>query len=331
MTLILTRSDIRALLADLRDDIEATVEECHRDLALGRAVLPPPPAMPLPGSDGTFLAMASASAPAGLAAVKLLADLPANRARGLPVQRSAVLAVSAETGACEALLDGAEVTRARTAAATAVATRALSRQDSRVLGLVGTGPLARAHARALLPGRPYERIVLWGRDPGRSGEMADWVTGELGVEASVLEGPQAVAESSDVLCTLTPSREPLVRGAWLSPGQHINAVGAPPRPDHREIDTEGVVRCRIVVDAYSTARAKSGEVLIPLAEGALREDDFRCELGEVLAGTKPGRTSDAELTLFDSVGVGLQDLAVARLLIDAAQARHVGTRIELSG
>ncbi|MEU5656254.1 ornithine cyclodeaminase family protein [Streptomyces sp. NPDC047737] len=331
MTLILTRSDIRALLADLRDDIEATVEECHRDLALGRAVLPPPPAMPLPGSDGTFLAMASASAPAGLAAVKLLADLPANRARGLPVQRSAVLAVSAETGACEALLDGAEVTRARTAAATAVATRALSRQDSRVLGLVGTGPLARAHARALLPGRPYERIVLWGRDPGRSGEMADWVTGELGVEASVLEGPQAVAESSDVLCTLTPSREPLVRGAWLSPGQHINAVGAPPRPDHREIDTEGVVRCRIVVDAYSTARAKSGEVLIPLAEGALREDDFRCELGEVLAGTKPGRTSDAELTLFNSVGVGLQDLAVARLLIDAAQARHVGTRIELSG
>lgn len=331
MTLILTRSDIRALLADLRDDIEATVEECHRDLALGRAVLPPPPAMPFPGSDGTFLAMASASAPAGLAAVKLLADLPANRRRGLPVQRSAVLAVSAETGACEALLDGAEVTRARTAAATAVATRALSRQDSRVLGLVGTGPLARAHARALLPGRPYERIVLWGRDPGRSGEMAAWVTEELGVEASVLDGPQAVAESSDVLCTLTPSREPLVRGAWLSPGQHINAVGAPPRPDHREIDTEGVVRCRIVVDAYSTARAKSGEVLIPLAEGALREDDFRCELGEVLAGTKPGRTSDAELTLFDSVGIGLQDLAVARLLIDAAHARHTGTRIELSG
>lgn len=329
MTLILTRSDIAALLADLRDDIEAAVEGCHRDLALGRAVLPPPPAMPLPGSDGTFLAMASASAPDGLAAVKLLADLPANRARGLPVQRSAVLAVSAETGACEALLDGAEVTRARTAAATAVATRALARRDARVLGLVGTGPLARAHARALLPGRPYERIALWGRDPGRTGETAAWITEELGVEVSVLSGPRAVAEAADVLCTLTPSREPLIRGAWLSPGQHINAVGAPPRPDHREIDTEGVVRCRIVVDAYSTARAKSGEVLIPLAEGALREDDFRCELGEVLAGTKPGRTSDTELTLFDSVGVGLQDLAVARLLIDAAHARRSGTRIEL--
>ncbi|MFJ8888788.1 ornithine cyclodeaminase family protein [Streptomyces sp. NPDC102402] len=331
MTLILTRSDIAALLADVREDVERAVADCHLDLALGRAVLPPPPAMPLPGSDGTFLAMASASAPAGLATVKLLADLPANRGRGLPVQRSAVLAVSAETGACEALLDGAEITRARTAAATAVATRALARQDARVLGLIGTGPLARAHARALLPGRSYDRVVLWGRDPGRSHELAAWIGAELGADATVLAGPRAVAEESDVLCTLTPSREPLVRGAWLSPGQHVNAVGAPPRPDHREIDTEGVVRSRIVVDAWTTARAKSGEVLIPLAEGALTEDDFRCELGEVLAGTKPGRTSDSDLTLFDSVGVGLQDLAVARLLIDAAHARGAGTRIELSG
>ncbi|MFB4423816.1 ornithine cyclodeaminase family protein [Streptomyces sp. QL37] len=331
MTLILTRSDIAALLADVREDVEKAVESCHLDLALGRAVLPPPPAMRLPGSDGTFLAMASASAPAGLATVKLLADLPANRERGLPVQRSSVLAVSADTGACEALLDGAEVTRARTAAATAVATRALARKDARVLGLVGTGPLARAHARALLPGRSYERIVLWGRDPGRSSELAAWIGAELGVDAHVLAGPRAVAEASDVLCTLTPSREPLIRGAWLSPGQHINAVGAPPRPDHREIDTEGVVRCRIVVDAWTTAREKSGEVLIPLAEGALGEDDFRRELGDVLAGSVPGRTADSDLTLFNSVGVGLQDLAVARLLMDAAAERGAGTRIDLGG
>ncbi|MFJ9059741.1 ornithine cyclodeaminase family protein [Streptomyces sp. NPDC102409] len=331
MTLILTRSDIAALLVEVHADVEKAVADCHLDLALGRAVLPAPPAMPLPGSGGTFLAMASASAPAGLATVKLLADLPANRERGLPVQRSAVLAVSAETGACEALLDGAEVTRARTAAATAVATRALARKDARVLGLVGTGPLARAHARALLPGRSYDRIVLWGRDPGRSRELAAWIGTELGVDAAVLAGPRAVTEASDVLCTLTPSREPLIRGAWFSPGQHVNAVGAPPRPDHREIDTEGVVRSRIVVDAWTTARAKSGEVLIPLAEGALTEDDFRCELGEVLAGSKPGRTSEADVTLFDSVGVGLQDLAVARLLIDAAHERGRGTRIDLGG
>ncbi|MYW67055.1 ornithine cyclodeaminase family protein [Streptomyces sp. SID8379] len=329
MTLILTRSTIRALLADQVEAVEAAVARAHRDLALGRAVLPAPPALRPPGGDGTFLAMAAASAPDGLATVKLLADLPGNRERGLPVQRSAVLAVDTATGVCHALLDGAELTRVRTAAATAVATRALARADATTLGLVGTGPLARAHVRALLPGRPYEQVVLWGRTPSRAHDLAAWITAELGLAAKVLDGPRAVTEASDVLCTLTPSREPVVEGAWLTPGQHINAVGAPPRPDHRELDTAAVVRCRIVVDAYETARTKSGEVLIPLAEGALREDDFRTELGAVLAGAAPGRTADTDLTLFDSVGVGLQDLAVTRLLTDLAEERGLGTRIDL--
>ncbi len=331
MTLILTRSVIRTLLADAVARVEQEVARAHRDLALGTAVLPAPPAMRLPDGDGTFLAMAAASADDRLATVKLLADLPANRERGLPVQRSAVLAVAADTGECLALLDGAELTRVRTAAATAVATRALARSDARTLGLIGTGPLARAHARALLPGRAYEDVLVWGRTAGHAQELADWITAELDVPAKVLSDARSVTEHADVLCTLTPSREPLIAGAWLSPGQHINAVGAPPRPDHRELDTEAVTRCRIVVDAYDTARAKSGEVLIPLAEGALTQDSFRTELGAVLTGRAPGRTTDEELTLFNSVGVGLQDLAVARLLIDLAGERGLGTEIDLAG
>ncbi|MCX4835775.1 ornithine cyclodeaminase family protein [Streptomyces sp. NBC_01016] len=329
MTLILTRSTIRALLADRAEAVEAAVARAHRDLAHGRAVLPAPPAMRLPDGDGAFVAMAAASASDRLATVKLLADLPGNRAAGLPVQRSTVLAMDADTGACAALLDGAELTRVRTAAATAVATRALARTDATTLGLIGTGPLARAHARALLPGRPYEQVVLWGRTPERAHALAAWITAELGLPAKALDEPRAVTEAADVLCTLTPSREPVVRGAWLRPGQHINAVGAPPRPDHRELDTEAVVRCRVVVDAYDTARAKSGEVLVPLAEGALSEDDFRVELGDVLTGRAPGRTTDTELTLFNSVGVGLQDLAVARMLIDLAGERGTGIPVDL--
>ncbi|MEB8337859.1 ornithine cyclodeaminase family protein [Streptomyces endophyticus] len=329
MTLILTRSTIRALLADRAEAVEAAVARAHRDLARGRAVLPAPPAMRLPDGDGAFVAMAAASATDRLATVKLLADLPGNPAAGLPVQRSTVLAMDAGTGACAALLDGAELTRVRTAAATAVATRALARVDATTLGLIGTGPLARAHARALLPGRPYGQVVLWGRTPERAHGLAAWITAELGLPAKVLDDPRAVTEAADVLCTLTPSREPVVRGAWLRPGQHINAVGAPPRPDHRELDTEAVVRCRVVVDAYDTARAKSGEVLVPLAEGAVREDDFRVELGDVLTGRAPGRTSDTDLTLFNSVGVGLQDLAVARMLIDLAGERGAGVPVDL--
>ncbi|NGO74791.1 ornithine cyclodeaminase family protein [Streptomyces sp. YC504] len=339
MSLILTRSVIRDLFAggggegrgEAVEEVERAVGRAHRDLARGRAVLPAPPAMRQPAGDGAYLAMAAASAPDRLATVKLLADLPANRERGLPVQRSAVLAVDAETGACVALLDGAELTRIRTAAATAVATRALARADARTLGILGTGPLARAHVRALLPGRPYEHVLIWGRTPANAQALAQWITAELDVPAKVFADPRSVTEHADVLCTLTPSRDPLVHGAWLQAGQHINAVGAPPRPDHRELDTEAVLRCRIVVDAYDTARAKSGEVLIPLAEGALTEDAFRTELGSVLTGQAPGRTTDDELTLFNSVGVGLQDLAVARLLIDRAAERGVGLTVDLAG
>ncbi|MER6676701.1 ornithine cyclodeaminase family protein [Streptomyces sp. NPDC000983] len=330
MTLILTRSDIHGLLADATAEVEAAVADAHRDLALGRADLPAPPVMGVPGSDGAFLAMAAASGPAGLAAVKLLADLPGNAGHGLPVQRSAVLAVSAQTGGVAAVLDGAVLTRVRTAAATAVATRVLARPAARVLGLLGTGPLARAHALALRSARDWDRVLVWGRRPERAVELAAWIRDELGLDAAAGADPRSVTEAADVLCTLTPSREPLVRGAWLTPGQHVNAVGAPPRPDHREIDSEGVLRSRIVVDSFATARRKSGEVLIPLAEGTLTEDDFRTELGHVLTGAAPGRSSEEEITLFDSVGVGLQDLAVARLLIDRAGKEGVGTRIDLT-
>ncbi|MGW5638783.1 ornithine cyclodeaminase family protein [Streptomyces sp. NPDC003832] len=196
--------------------------------------------------------------------------------------------------------------------------------------MLGTGPLARAHALALRSARDWDRVLVWGRRPERAVELAAWIRAELGLDAAAGADPRSVTEAADVLCTLTPSREPLVRGAWLTPGQHVNAVGAPPRADHREIDSEGVLRSRIVVDSFATARRKSGEVLIPLAEGALTEDDFRTELGHVLTGAAPGRSSDEEITLFDSVGVGLQDLAVARLLIDRAGREGVGTRIDLT-
>ncbi|WUW23671.1 ornithine cyclodeaminase family protein [Streptomyces sp. NBC_01463] len=329
MTLVLTRSDILAMLD--HEETVAAVEEAHTDLARGTAVLPVPPVMRLPGGEGgAFLAMAAASARAELATVKLLADLPANRERALPVQRSAILAVSTADGGCAALLDGGAVTRFRTAAASAVATRALMRPDARVLGLIGTGPLAPAHARALRTVWSYERVVLWGRTRDRALELARRLTDELGVAVEVAAGPREVTVAADVLCTLTPSREPLVRGAWFRPGLHVNAVGAPPRPDHREIDTEGMRRSVVVVDAYDTAVAKSGEVVIALAEGALREQDVRRELGDVLTGACAGRTSPEDITLFDSVGIGLQDLAAARLLIDRAGERGLGTRIDLT-
>ncbi|MCD0450015.1 ornithine cyclodeaminase family protein [Actinocorallia sp. API 0066] len=322
MTLILTRSDVLALIA--YPEVIAAVRRAHEDLARGQAVLPAPPALRLPGSDAAFLVMAAASRPAGLATVKLLADVPANRARGLPVQRSAILAVSAADGGCEALVDGGAVTRFRTAAASAVATQALARPGSRVLGFVGAGALAHAHLEALRSVMPFSEVIVWSRTEATARAFA----AKNGARA--LPTAEEVVRSCDVLCTLTPSKEPLVEGKWFRPGLHVNAVGAPPRADHREIDTEGIRRARVVVDSRLTALHESGDVLIPLAEGAIGPSHFEDELGEVLTGARPGRTDRKQITLFNSLGVGLQDLAAARLLIDAARARGIGTEIDLA-
>lgn len=315
MTLILTRSDVQALIG-MPEVIDA-VRRAHADHARGLAALPAPPVMRLPGSGAAFVPMAAASAPAGLASVKLLTDLPG-------AQRSTILAVSAADGGCAAVVDGSTVTRFRTAAATAVATEALARPDSRTLGLIGAGALAHAHLAAIRTVLPIERVVVWSRNPATAQAFAA-ATG-----AEVMHGPEKVIAVSDVVCTLTPSREPLVRGAWFHEGLHVNAVGAPPRPDHREIDSEGIARSRVIVDSRSSALHESGDVVIPLAEGVVEAAHVSDELGEVLVGARPGRSSREQITLFNSMGVGLQDLAAVRLLIDSARERGIGTRVDLT-
>ena len=141
---------------------------------------------------------------------------------------------------------------------------------------------------------------------------------------------QEVVENSDVLCTLTPAVEPLVKGEWFQPGLHVNAVGSRPRPDHREIDSAGMARARVFVDSLATAQAKSGGLIVHVAEGVMGFDDVEAELGDVAAGIKAGRLGDEDITLFNSVGIGLQDLAIGRLLYDAALNQGVGTRVELN-
>ncbi|MFE3544735.1 ornithine cyclodeaminase family protein [Nocardia sp. NPDC059177] len=325
MTLILSHSDVAAVLD--RAEVLAAVERAHTDLALGTALVPAPPAMTLGGA--AFVPMVAAAETAGAAAVKLLADLPANRERGLPVQRSVIVVTSAADGACEALIDGRLVTAVRTAAASAVATKHLSRQDSSILGLVGAGGLAVEHTRAIARVRELRTVLVWSRTAATV-ERFRAAVDDLGLDVRALASPEAVTRAADVLCTLTPSREPIVRGAWFGAGLHVNAVGAPPRADHREVDGVAMSRARVVVDSVATTLTKSGDTLLALAEGAITEATVGTELGEVIAGRAAGRGSDREITLFNSVGIGLQDLATARLLIDNARTNGIGTEVDLS-
>ncbi len=272
--------------------------------------------------------MAALSDADELASVKLLADIPANSDVGLPTQRSTILLSSQTTGETLAVLDGRIPTRARTAAASAVASKHLANPNSSTLGLVGAGALAVAHVEAMLTVLPIDTVLVWSRT------MATISTFHAGIahhnlKVVIADSVREIVESVDVLCTLTPAPEPLVHGRWFTPGLHVNAVGSRPRPEQREIDSEGIVRSRVFVDNLATAMEKSGDLVLPVSEGALGFDDVQAELGEVIAGKKRGRTSEEDITLFNSVGIGLQDLAIGRLLYDKALERGLGLQIDL--
>ena len=325
--IVLTASDLEGLVD--RAATERAVERVFADVARGVADQPAPTSMSTPAGTGRYVLMAALSETTGTAAVKLLADVPDNAGRGLPTQRSLITVLDRETGAPVALLHGGVPTRVRTAAASAVATRALARDDSRVLGLVGAGALAREHVEALRHVRDWSRLVVWSRSGSRARALVDDLEWDGAVE--VVDACDDVLDRADVVCTLTPSVEPIVHGDRLRPGQHLNVVGARPRPDEREVDAVAMARSSVWVDDLATARSKSGDLMLAVAEGALTLDDVVGTVGQVVAGLRPGRTSADEITLFDSVGIGAQDLAIADLLVRAARERGVGLELDLAG
>ena len=323
--IVLTASQLEALVD--RSATERAVAEIFVEIARGAADQPPPTSMKTDAGTGRYVLMSALSEATGTAAVKLLADVPDNAERGLPTQRSMITVLDRELGSPVALLHGGVPTRVRTAAASAVATRALAREDSRVLGLVGAGGLAREHVEALRGVRDWDRLVIWSRTRERAAALADSLEWSGGID--VVDSCESVFERADTICTLTPSVSPIVRGEWLRPGQHLNVVGARPRADEREVDALTMSRSSVWVDDLATARSKSGDLMLAVAEGALSLDDVVGTLGEVLAGVRPGRTSPQQITLFDSVGIGAQDLAIAYLLVREARSRGVGIELDL--
>ena len=316
MNAVLSDADLTGLV-DMRD-LVAAVRAVHVDLAVGDAEQPVPVISPT-GPDTVVLPMVATSYRLGLTVVKILTD-----ARGGPgpAQQSTIVVLDARTGNRLAVMAGGTCTRMRTAATSAAATDALARPDARVLGLVGAGPLAVEHVAALRTVRDLDSVVVWTRTADRLEAFRHALAlrakvddvPELRVVAA--PDPRRVVEACDVLCTVTPARVPVVEGAWFRPGLHVNAVGAPPRPDHREIDSAGMARATVVVDSTAIQLQKSGEVVLSLADGTTTADHYRTEIGDVFAGLSPGRTARDEITLFNSVGVGLQDLAFAALALD---------------
>lgn len=324
--LIISRSLATELLT--LPDVLRAVETAHAELASGAAVQAARQNLDLPDTDLLLVPMLAASTTYQTAGLKLLVDAPSNPGRGAPRQQSTILLIDPATGRCEAVIDGAAVTLFRTAAASAIATKHLANPDAETLGLIGAGNQARAHVAAIRLVRPIRRVLVWSRSLATAQRLVSQIEAD-GLAVEISPEPQAVLAAADIVCTLTPSRDPIVHGRWLRAGQHINVVGAPPRPTHREVDEAAVARSRIVVDDRHVAMAESGALRVALESGAITEDALDTELGDVITGTRPGRRSRDDITLYNSVGIGIQDVVTARLVLDAAAKHQLGTEIGL--
>ncbi|MFT4212707.1 MAG: ornithine cyclodeaminase family protein [Microbacterium sp.] len=326
VTTVLTSADCEAVWE--WEPVMTALRAAHVDLHFGRSEQPVPQAIGQTSPDARRLVpMIAAAHVHDLVGVKMLVDAPANRPLGLPAQRSTAVAFSSETGECIALVDGMTLTRLRTAAVTAIATDALARPDSRRLGLVGAGALARAHLEAIRVVRPVDEVVVWSRSARRAAEFVDFAA-SMGVSACTAPTP-ADAAQADVVCTLTPSTTPLLTGDEMPAGTHVNALGSPPRPVFRELAPRLFAHAdRIVVDVRDVALAESGNIREALNARAIAESDL-VELGTILAGEVTGRAGAGRTTVFNSVGVGLQDLAAIYSLLPLARRAGVGQEITL--
>jgi alanine dehydrogenase len=299
------------------------------DLSSGAAGVAPRTSLAL-GDAGYLLAMTAHVPSSGIAAAKLVTLHPGNRALGLPSHLAVVAVFEAATGRLRALLDGERLTALRTAAGSALATRVLARADAGVLAVLGTGVQALAHARMLAAVRELRELRIAARDPAKARALAERLDGELELPVRAADTYAAAMAGAGVVCATTHSPEPVVRREWLDPGCHICSVGV--HPEGREVDRQTVTDALVVVESRSAVLAEGyggARELIEAVREARDGDPIHAELGEILLGRRPGRTSDDQLTLYKSVGVAVQDAAAAALAIEEAGRLGLGRTIEL--
>jgi ornithine cyclodeaminase/alanine dehydrogenase-like protein (mu-crystallin family) len=322
---LLTRSDVERLVP--MADAIALVRDAFHALSAGQASAPLRSALRPPRHDGVTLVMPGHVGPTDALAVKVVSVRNENPARGLPRINALVVLVDAATGVPAAVMDGRYLTALRTGASSGVATDVLARADAAVLAMIGAGAQAREQILAVAAVRPIRRVLVYARHADRVRAFIARMVQRCGraIEFAVADSAEAAVREADVVCTATTSRTPVFDGAALRPGVHVNGVGSY-RPDMRELDFTTLRRAdRIVVDQRQAALEEAGELIQAIAEGAIPASAIDTELGDVIAGTKPGRERADQVTLFKSVGNAVQDAAVAQAVVARAARDGVGT------
>lgn len=326
MTLLLNRAAIEQIL-DISSVIDA-VERGFADFSAGRVVMPVRTAVRVQDPPGVMLVMPCAMTESRALGTKIVSVFPQNPARGVPTIGALYVLSDYETGFPVAVMDAGLITGLRTAAASAVATKYLARQDARTLGILGTGVQGYYHALAIPAVRQVQRVLVRGSSDEKTRAFAERLRGTVQAEIVPAGSVEEVA-AADIVVTGTTQVTPLFPGSLLAPGAHVNNVGSH-APAAREMDTEAIRRSTVVVDSYEAAWAESGDVLIPIEEGAITREHVVAELGEIVLGKKPGRRGTDEITLFKSNGLAFQDAVTAALALERARAAGVGTEFAFS-
>jgi ornithine cyclodeaminase len=309
----------------MREAIDA-VREGYIALSAKRATVPLRGKLQTP--DGVTLLMPSYLHGTTSTVTKIVSVYPKNARFGLPTIMATVLVLDAETGQPRALLDGSYLTALRTGAASGLATDLLARKDASVLGVIGAGTQARTQIQAVCTVRPIREIRVFALN-GTAEFVESLIPRYPNITIKTAQSPEQALQGADLMVAATTSGEPVIRDEHVAPGAHINGIGSY-QPHTREIAGEVVARARIVIDSREACLEEAGDLLIPIEQGLIdMERAMGTEIGEVAAGLKPGRTSDDEITFFKSVGVAVQDAAVAARVVATAEERNLGTVVAL--
>jgi ornithine cyclodeaminase/alanine dehydrogenase-like protein (mu-crystallin family) len=326
--LIINQSEVPRLLpmAECMDVMEGALKA----LANGEAILPLRPVMWLPEKVGALGMMPSYLGSLQAFGLKVVSVFPHNHGTEYDSHQGAVMLFEAKHGRLLSLMDSSSITGIRTAAVSGVATRLLARADAHDLAILGSGVQASSHLEAMRLTRDIKRVRIWTRTMAHAADFAERESQRHNIVIEVMPTVQDTVTGADIICTTTAAPEPILRGEWIGPGAHINAVGSSV-PFTRELDTAAIVKSRMFVDRRESTINEAGDFLFPKKEGAITDDHIQGELGELLIGKVQGRKTDEEVTLFKSLGLAIEDLAAAHHVYTKALEKSMGLSVELGG
>ncbi len=329
MALLLNRSDVERLLP-MEKAIDV-VEAAFAELADSTAEMPPRTVI-IDADVGGWITYMPAYLKSGGAlgskAVTVYKDNPAKH--GLPTTLATILVQDSDTGRVVAAMDGGYLTAIRTGAVSGVATRHMARQDSEVGGVLGAGVQARQQAVAIAVASSIKTILSFSLDDmDAQREFAQSISDQTGLDVQLASSAEEVCRESDIVCLATTAVQPIVDASWWKPGAHINGIGSH-APGVRELDTVTIQRARVICDQVDACKAEAGDLQLPVEAGEYSWDSIAGDLGNVVNGKTPGRTSDDEVTLFKSVGLAVQDISCAALVYREAQSQGIGQRFDFA-